>query len=105
MRFHHIAQAIAYAKKTGDTEALREYTKQRTNEAAKRLMPVLARPMSGDGIYFLIAYVQAFMDVTTASMSQPERDLIDSIKSGIEITVVKASIPIGPFGNGEDEEP
>ena len=55
MRFHHIAQAIAYAKKTGDTEALREYTKQRTNEAAKRLMPVLARPMSGDGIYFLIA--------------------------------------------------
>ncbi len=102
MRFRHIAEAIAYAKKTGDTEALHEYTRRRTNQAIKRLMPILARPMSGDGIYFLVACAQAFLDVTKASMSQQERDLIDGIESGIEITVIKTAIPIG---SGEEEEP
>ena len=102
MRFRHIAEAIAYAKKTGDTEALHEYTRWRTNQAIKRLMPILARPMSGDGIYFLVACAQAFLDVTKASMSQQERDLIDGIESGIEITVIKTAIPIG---SGEEEEP
>ena len=101
MEFNHIAEAIAYAKITGDTDAVHEYSKKKGKEAAKKLMPVLAQPMSGDDIYFLTAYAQAFLDVTKASLSQPERDLIDTIESGIEITVVKAAIPIS-FGEEYD---
>ena len=102
MEFNHIAEAIAYAKETGDTAALLKYSKKKSDEASKRLLPMLAQSMSGDDIYFLVAYAQALLDVTKASMSQPERDLIDSIESGIQITVIKASIPIY---NGENEEP
>ena len=104
MKFNHIAQVIAYVKETGDTSALSEYTRRKTNEAAKRLMPVFTRPLSGDGIYFLIAYAEAFLDVTKASMSKAELDLIESIKKGIQITVVKTAIPLVNRENDDDEE-
>ena len=104
MKFNHIAQVIAYVKATGDTTALSEYTKRKTNEAAKRLMPVFTRPMSGDGIYFLIAYAEAFLDVTKASMSKAELELIESIKKGIQITVVKTAIPLINRENEDDAE-
>jgi len=104
MKFNHIAQVIAYVKETGDPAALSEYTRKKTNEAAKRLMPVFTRPMSGDGIYFLIAYAEAFLDVTKASMSKAELDLIESIKKGIQITVVKTAIPLIHRENDDDEE-
>ena len=93
MQFQHIAQAIAYAKETGDMAALYEYTNTRTHDAAKRLMPALSNPMTGDDKYFLAAFGQALLDVSKASMSQQERDLIENIYSSIQITVVKASIP------------
>ncbi len=104
MKFNHIAQVIAYVKATGDTTALSEYTRRKTNDAAKRLMPVFTRRISGDGIYFLIAYAQAFLDVTKASMSQAELDLIESIKKGVQITVVKTAIPLINTENEDYEE-
>ena len=104
MQFHHIAQVIAYVRKTGDKAALDEYMKKRTGEAAKRLLPVFARPMPGDGIYFLVAYAQAFLDVTRASMSQQELDLIESIKKNIQITVVKTAVPFINRENDANDE-
>lgn len=104
MQFHHIAQVIAYVKKTGDKTALDEYTRRKTSEAAKKVMSVFARPMSGDGIYFLVAYAQAFLDVTKASMSQAELDLIENIKKSIQITVVKTAIPTIHRENDDNEE-
>ena len=102
MQFHHIAQVVAYVRKTGDKAALDEYMKRKTGEAAKKLVPVFTRSASGDGIYFLVAYAQAFLDVTKASMTKSELDLIENIKKSIQITVVKTAIPIH---NGEGEEP
>ena len=101
MQFQHIAQVLAYVRKTGDKTVLDEYTRRKTSEAAKRLLPVFERPAPGDAIYFLVAYAQAFLDVTKASMSQSELDLIEGIKKSIQITVVKTAIP---FVNREDED-
>ncbi|MCR5089412.1 MAG: hypothetical protein K6C08_07880 [Oscillospiraceae bacterium] len=102
MEFRHIAEALAYAKETGDTEALKEYTRRRTNDAAKKLMPVFGQNMPGDDIYFLLAYSQALLKVTQASMLQKERDLIRGIESGIQITLVKTTIPQKNSGEAEN---
>ena len=101
MKFNHIAQAIAYARITGDTAPLNDYMRRKGDKAMKRLLPVLSQPMASDDIYFLIAYAQAFLDVSKASLSQPERDLIENIESKVQITVVKTAFP---FFNGENDE-
>ena len=100
MQFRHISEAIAYARETGDIAALYEYMNRRTLDAAKRVMPVLSSPLAGDDKYFLAAFAQALLDVSKASMSQQERDLIDSIYSLVQITVVKTAMP----DVGTDEE-
>ena len=104
MEFSHISQAISYARATGDTQALTDYSKKRVSAVAKKLMPAIVnQTIHDDDIYFLLAYGSALLDVHLASMSEEERALIGAIKNGIQITVVRTEIPM-PHGDGDCEE-
>lgn len=105
MEFDHIIQAISYARETGDTQALTDYADHRVGEVSKRLLSLIGKlPMRGDDPYFLLAYCSALVDVHRASMSEEERMLVDSIKNGIKIMVVKTAIPVERRGDDTEED-
>ena len=102
MEFNHIAQALSYARETGDTKALSAYANRRTSEAAKRIMSAIDdQPLRGDDILFLLAYGSALIDVHKATLSDEDKALVEAIKYGIRMVVVKASLPAEL---GDDEE-
>lgn len=100
MVFHHIVEAIQYAQKTGNVEPLQEYLHARLRDTNNRIMPVVAQPVRGDDIYFLLAFAETLSAAHRASMTPDERALVDAIKKDIQFSVVKIMLP-GNFYKGD----
>ena len=92
--FHY----IIYAQATGDQKPLFEYIEKKADATIRKTMDFLQKDgnSAGDNILFMLAFLDAFSDVTKAGMTPGELEIIQAIKNTINISVVKTSIPIPP---------
>lgn len=96
MEFDHIYEAIEHARDTGDPAEFVKYRDQHIAKAADRILPIMQQPLQGDDAFFMLAFGEALIDITKATMNPTEQQLVSAIKHDINLTVVKACIPITP---------
>ena len=82
-----------YAQRTGDKEPLDAYVKKHNCMAADAFMGAASQMSKGDNMYFFLAYASAFLELQTNMLNQHEKDLVRGIRSSLQLTAVKVTIP------------
>lgn len=96
-QFDNIVQAFAYARETKDMTELNRYLEQRVKAMGTHFMPFVA-DTRGDDMYFMLAYMSAFLQLQIGVMNPKEREIVEMIRRTIQITYIRMNLPFKQDG-------